>query len=1384
MPFNPYQLNFNLITTSSTNLEALQFRGDNTMVRFPHLNLSSGDFTVSFWAMPTGVDSSSGKNRTIVSVGEAFSIAITETGIVSVQKEGIDVLEYSGPAAYGAWRGYAVVVSGSSISLYTTTTSTGAYPPYVTGTFGAVAVATSTIAPFLPGWDNEKDWIVGARWRSEFSRYDFFMWGVIRDVGVWPSPLTQGNIVGIFNGSIPSTSSAWWPIRDGSGSVVLCGASTQGSIIGNYLWKNGETYSSQISNKIQVPESILGTMTSIPCTSLSKTDPTTGNVYAYCSSTTQFTVGKTDSIRVRLSAPGDQDLLTPCQLIDGEFLLDGDKVLLANQVDFSKNGIYTWCETTCMLTKVFTSGCSGTIVSSPPQYAANTMHVEVIEGTEGGGGYWFLRALPGWEEGCSLPYNVTNHTAYGSWFMVTAATCAVEFDASVDNIVEPSGTNISLFCSAFPVVDGKTMQMFDTVLMKDQTVSSENGVYVLRPGRFFQRYAVDPCSIPYNKCNAWTYATSTCGNSYSVHVSCGYSGQLKVFELQKIVCCTPCYTNYPSAAFQENNLIQSPTVEAKMVFTRNVCSRGNVDSIPYPLFDGVSLCSGDKVLMVGQDDPTQNGVYLMSEGKVLQKLGDWSKAESSGIQVYADVFCGTVLSGTRWVYDPSSGEFNQTLSTAAYDWKVDAVATVPVCTVSPVVFIDGVRVQDGMHFLLACQSIPSTNGIWKAYSSTPCQVRLFKLSAPMVSWPANTVTATGNIDLSCSLPVVNSWYPTEGSKVFAYYQTCKTDIALYSITSTGLVKDTSISPRVGPNPMDSGFLSQSRVFRAAEGKDNGGFNFIYQISQGGAISITRQSPAVPMGISWQGNPLGSETVSFDFLPGKDVFSLSFPGYKSGLGKVELWYFDEKVSGYTSASEFSGWQKSDFRDPDGKKGTWNIGTPGDEISGCAFFYNNTRSATCQITVCTIDLADYISYRQRMEFSHIPTGEYLLSPGESCSGIVPVRVYEIMEASSGFSVSSAAAAGKFFSLIHTDSGTVAAVKEIVGDNLSVSITDGSTGKILHSGEITELTKVPAGLSSVPSSAYGTNSNDRYTNIVQMGENTYGLTEKSPILGKVHSSGDLVPILATVTLENRSRPGCGMDLFMRDQAGCSITTGIYPRINAVGISGNTLQEIPAGKYQTDPWVGELEVVQYRMSNHLDRGYDFPSREISPREVYISCSVFTADVNISAPGFTMCDGSNILLASQDDKTQNGVYYFCGGDLFRNEISEFLPPDQASTHLDLPFEVDAASDFPITIDTSLSYVDISNIRYFHDRSETASTRILVTNQPTKADNGIYTVTGTGLVKENNLPSLVYDRRGMSYYLKLPSQAYVKLYSHSPGYRVSTGSVLTQDPPADDTGWF
>jgi len=290
----------------------------------------------------------------------------------------------------------------------------------------------------------------------------------------------------------------------------------------------------------------------------------------------------------------------------------------------------------------------------------------------------------------------------------------------------------SLALSGLPTLDGVTVVAGDRILVARSGKPWLNGVYSAAAGNW-TRHALEDEARELFTGNMWIVR-----QEYKDDGITAYPYRNTVWRV--------------SSSFTANgDLTLSPSRLGEAV--RAVAS-SNIALTNLPIVDGVTLVNGDRVLVAGQDQSQQNGVYVANAGA-------WTRASAesamSGLAhgVAWNVSEGTSNKDSLWVALNDPG---LTLDSSALVFKrmdvsivklhdpVQAVATGNV-TLSGLQTIDGVALGINDRVLVTAQNDPARNGIYAAgllsWSRTAAEGTATSLAAA-TPWVVNSGTTYKN----------------------------------------------------------------------------------------------------------------------------------------------------------------------------------------------------------------------------------------------------------------------------------------------------------------------------------------------------------------------------------------------------------------------------------------------------------------------------------------------------------------------------------------------------------------------------------------------------------------------------------------------------------------
>jgi len=304
-------------------------------------------------------------------------------------------------------------------------------------------------------------------------------------------------------------------------------------------------------------------------------------------------------VRVATTMPGVlASAFTAGQTIDSVTLTEGDRILIKDQVVTSENGVFivqasgapvrvdAGCDIAGVRVYVSAGSVSGSLV-----YICDNAYSRGISGVDG------------------LVFSVLNAET-GSLRPVRVATVT-------------SGVLASSF-AAGQVIDSVTLQTGDRILIQNQVISSENGVYTVTGGVPIR---ARDCII--GKDISGISVTVTEGSVYSGYVFKGTtpgvigSGPLS-FD-----------TVYPITV---DSGTKAPVIAATTTaVTLTSLTAGSV-------IDNVTLTTGDRILVKNQTAAVENGVYIVTDSTPIRSSDAAAGVSFSGVCV--PITQGTLAGGT------------------------------------------------------------------------------------------------------------------------------------------------------------------------------------------------------------------------------------------------------------------------------------------------------------------------------------------------------------------------------------------------------------------------------------------------------------------------------------------------------------------------------------------------------------------------------------------------------------------------------------------------------------------------------------------------------------------------------------------------------------------
>lgn len=290
----------------------------------------------------------------------------------------------------------------------------------------------------------------------------------------------------------------------------------------------------------------------------------------------------------------------------------------------------------------------------------------------------------------------------------------------------------SLALSGLPILDGATVVAGDRILVARSGKPWLNGVYSAAAGNWTRHTLEDEARELFTG-NMWIVR-----QEYKDDGSTAYPYRNTVWRVTSSFTANGELTLSPSRLGEEVRAVAS----------------GNITLANLPTIDGVALANGDRVLVAGQTDSAQNGVYVAGAGA-------WIRASAESVM-------SGLAHGIAWKVNEGSGNKDSlwvalndpglTLGTAALVFKrmdvaiaklhdpVQAVATGNI-SLSGLQTIDGVALGINDRVLVTAQSDPARNGIYTAgllsWSRATAEDTAAKLAAA-TPWVVNSGTAYKN----------------------------------------------------------------------------------------------------------------------------------------------------------------------------------------------------------------------------------------------------------------------------------------------------------------------------------------------------------------------------------------------------------------------------------------------------------------------------------------------------------------------------------------------------------------------------------------------------------------------------------------------------------------
>lgn len=159
-------------------------------------------------------------------------------------------------------------------------------------------------------------------------------------------------------------------------------------------------------------------------------------------------------------------------------------------------------------------------------------------------------------------------------------------------------------------------------------------------------------------------------------------------------------TSYPPAL--------TPAVIRAIKDPVRVVTSADITLFGLQTIDGVALAEDNRVLVRGQTDKTQNGVYTAQSGAWVRSL-DFSKAEYAGRGTLVWVTDGTVYGGSLWVLDTADGS-PLIFGTSQITWKATSLTAETVANINTLITagIGEIDADDIVSIVAALPDIETT----------------------------------------------------------------------------------------------------------------------------------------------------------------------------------------------------------------------------------------------------------------------------------------------------------------------------------------------------------------------------------------------------------------------------------------------------------------------------------------------------------------------------------------------------------------------------------------------------------------------------------------------------------------------------------------------------
>lgn len=362
---------------------------------------------------------------------------------------------------------------------------------------------------------------------------------------------------------------------------------------------------------------------------------------------TRFTTRYTPAT-VRVATTANLNIAAPDAIIDNVTLLNNDRVLVMNQTTSSENGVYVWNGPSVAMTRATDADSSLEI---------SDLVIEVREGD--------ANALTLWRQTISNP-------VLGSDALVWSQRPRTASASPLPTARVATISNIGI-ASPGTTIDGVHLSAGDRVLVKDQSLASENGLYV------------------------WNGSTSAMTRATDADTAAEIAGL--VVEIQQgtqnaLTLWRQSATNITLGATS----LRWGNARVKIATSANI----NL-AAPGAILDDVMMQAGDRVLVKAQATAADNGIYVWN-GSTSAMTRATDADTSAKLAGYAVQVKQGSQASAWWRYNDTVLAWQRLSVTIATQTNINLASPGPI--------IDGVTLAVGDRVLVKAQYITKENGIY------------------------------------------------------------------------------------------------------------------------------------------------------------------------------------------------------------------------------------------------------------------------------------------------------------------------------------------------------------------------------------------------------------------------------------------------------------------------------------------------------------------------------------------------------------------------------------------------------------------------------------------------------------------------------------------------